>query len=59
MAGQDVEFLMLDVAPHLRDTLTRGFRAGVKPRHENGAGPDAGTGQGVKVRMCERSLIRN
>ena len=34
-----------------------GFRKDGKTRHEYGAGPDAGTGQGVKVRICERSLI--
>ena len=49
MARKNVEFLMFDV----------GFTKDGKPRHECGAGPDAGTGQSVKVRMCERSLIRN
>jgi len=49
VAGQDVEFLMFDV----------GFRKDEEPRHKFGAGPDAGTGQGVKVRMCERSLATN
>jgi hypothetical protein len=45
---------MFDVAPHLRDTHTRGFRAGVRPRLESGAGPDAGTGQGVKGKKVGR-----
>ena len=40
--------------PHSWDALTR-----AKSAKEYGDGHDAGAGQRVKVRMCERSLIRN
>ena len=36
-----------------------GRRERVKPRYDSGTGPDAGTGQGVKVRMWGRNLIMN
>jgi hypothetical protein len=39
---------ILDVAPHLRDTHTRGFRAGVRPRIESGAGCEGKKGGKVR-----------